>query len=59
MGASGHGQFWGAEFRNRWYTGVGWEFQPHFHDLTSRSSEGDQCITLKQKAGETFVNKDA
>ena len=32
MGASGLGQLWGAEFKHRWYTGVGWDFQPHFDD---------------------------
>ena len=36
LGASALGQFLGAEFKNRWDTGVVWGFQPLFHDLESR-----------------------
>lgn len=36
MGPSELGQFWGAEFENRWYTGNGRGLQPRFHDLKSR-----------------------
>ena len=57
MGASGRGQFGGAELKNRWYTGVGWDLQPYFHDLKSPSGESDQRTILRQKAGETLVNK--
>ena len=57
MAARGHGQTSGAEFKNRWYTDVGWGLQPHFHDLKSRSGDGNQRATLKHEAGETLVNK--
>ena len=59
MGASGLGQFHGAEFKNHWYTTVGWGFQPHFHDLKSCSYERDQHVILKQKAGNILVSKNA
>ena len=36
MGPSELGQFWGAELKNRWYTGNGRGLQPRFHDLKSR-----------------------
>ena len=39
MGTSGLGQFWDAEFENRWYTGNGWGLQPRFRDLMSRFGE--------------------
>ena len=54
IGVSGLSQFWGADFKNRWHTGVGWGFQPHFHDLRSHSGEGKRHAILKQKAGEDF-----
>ena len=59
MGPSGLGQFWGVEFKHRWYTGVGWGFLPRFRDLKYRSSESDQRVILKQKPKETLVNKNA
>ena len=39
MGTSGLGQFWGAEFENRWYAGNGRGLQPRFGDLMSRFGE--------------------
>ena len=59
MGQSGLCQFSGAEFKNRGYTGVGWDFQPHFHNFNSRSGEGDQRINLKQEAREALAIKNA
>ena len=32
MASSELGQFWGAEFENRWYTDNGRGLQPLFHD---------------------------
>ena len=56
MRPSGLGQFWGAEFENGWYTGDGWGFQPHFHNLNSHSGENSLKVN-KTKAGEALVNK--
>ena len=39
MGMNEFGQFWGAEFENRWYTGNGRGLQPRFRDLMSRFGE--------------------
>ena len=36
MGTSGLGQLWGAEFENRWYTGIGRGLQPRSRDSVSR-----------------------
>ena len=47
MGPSGLGQFWGAEFKDRWYTSIEWGFLPRFRDLKSLSGESDQCVILK------------
>ena len=57
MGANANGQFWGAESKSHWYTGVGWGLQPRFHDLKSCSDESDQCALAKQSAGGTLLNK--
>ena len=37
MAPGGIGQFWGAELKMRWYTGVRWGFKPQFHDFKSCS----------------------
>ena len=55
MGPSALGQFWGAEFKQHWYTGVEWGFQPHFHYLKSCSGESNQCIIINIKR-DTLVN---
>ena len=39
VGISGFGQFWGAEFENRWYTGNGRGLQPRIGDSMSRFGE--------------------
>ena len=39
-------------------TGVGWGFQPHFHDSRSRSGKSERLAILKETAGEILVNKD-
>ena len=57
MGPSGISRLWGAEFKNRWYTGIGWSFLPLFHDLKSRPGESDQRVVLKEKAGETLAKR--
>ena len=50
MGKSGLGQFWGAEFENRWYTGIGRGLQPRFRDSMSRFGEIHWCaIEAKNK----------
>ena len=59
MGVGGLNQFWGAELKHRWYTGVRWGFQPHFHDLKSCSCENERLAILKQRAGKILVNKDS
>ena len=41
MGMGGFGQFCSTEFKIRWYTGYGWDLQPHFRDLKSHSGEWD------------------
>ena len=57
MRPSGLGQFWGAEFENGWYTGVGRSFQPHFCNLKSRSGKNSLKVNKAKRRG-TLVNKD-
>ena len=54
MGPSALGQFWAAEFENRWYT----EHQPLFHDLKSRFGQKSSHAQLKRKTMDTMMNKD-
>ena len=59
MGSSVLGQFWGAEFENRWYTDNGRGHQPRFHDLESRSGKKSHMFTIETKNTlETLINKD-
>ena len=51
MGVGGLVQFWGDEFKNRWYAGVGQGFQLHLHDLRSRSGESEGLAILQQMQG--------
>ena len=51
MGVGRLVQFWGDEFKNRWYTGVGQGFQLHLHDLRSRSGESEGLAILQQMHG--------
>ena len=44
MGPSELGQFWGAEFENRWYTDNGRGLQPLFHDLSLVLVKNDRCM---------------
>ena len=49
MELGGLGQFWGAEFKNRWHAGVGRGFQPHSHDLGPRFGKSERPAILKSK----------
>ena len=53
MRPSGLGQFWGAEFENGWYTGVGLGFQPHFRTLKSRSGENSLKVNKANCRGDS------
>ncbi len=48
-GTSELGQFWGAEFKNCWYTGVGRGLQPLFHVLLPRFHENSFNARKKYK----------
>ena len=52
MRPSGLGQFWGAEFENGWYTGVGRGCQPHFRNLKSRSGENSLKVNKTKCRGD-------
>ena len=53
MRPSGLGQFWGAEFENGWYTGIGRGFQPHFCNLKSRSGENSLKVNKTKCRGDS------